>query len=65
MRTQDAFYYTQIEMPAKGCVSGRLKEWPVLQAALKDCRFDLPPDTLAYEIQQVCQALINRTREIK
>jgi hypothetical protein len=62
VRTQDAFYYTQIEMAARS-IRGHLKEWPALQAALKERGFDLPPDTLAYEVQQVCRALISRSKE--
>jgi hypothetical protein len=59
--TQAAFYYAQIKMAARS-ISGRLNEWPALQVALKDRGFDLPPDTLAYEVQQVCQALIRRPK---
>ena len=51
--------WLQIEMAAKGCVSGTLKEWPMLAAALRKLGHELPPTTPAQELRDLCRAAVN------
>jgi len=46
----------QVEMAAKGCVSGTLREWPMLARALKELGHDLPPSTPAATLRDLCRA---------
>lgn len=55
----EAAHWLQIEMAAKGCVSGTLKEWPMLAAALRKLGHELPPTTPAQELRNLCRAAVN------
>lgn len=48
--------WLQVEMAAKGCVSGTLSEWPMLSRALKELGHDLPPSTPAATLRALCSA---------
>ena len=57
--------WLQIEMAAKGCVSGTLKEWPMLAAALRKLGHELPPTTPAQELRDLCRAAVNSPIELR
>jgi len=45
----------QIEMAAKGCVSGTLSEWPHLKRALRKRGIDMLSTATAQEMRDVCK----------
>ena len=45
----------QIEMAAKGCVSGTLSEWPHLKHALRKRGIDMLNTATAQEMRDVCK----------
>lgn len=49
----------QIEMAAKGCVSGTLDEWPHLKSALRKRGIHLDGSTQSVEIKRICLKWIN------
>jgi len=48
--------WLQVEMAAKGCVSGTLREWPMLNRAMLELGHNLPPATLAATLRDLCRA---------
>lgn len=52
--------YLQIEMAAAGCVSGTLSEWPHLNNALKRVGIELPSNTEAWGLRNLCQQLLEQ-----
>lgn len=47
----------QIEMAARGCVSGTLEEWPALNIALVKFGLELPKETPASELKDLCSKI--------
>lgn len=47
----------EIDMAARGMVSGTLAEWPLLKSALKAAGMDYPDSTTAAQLKQVCRDL--------
>lgn len=47
----------QVEMAARGCISGQLREWPDLQTALRRAGYSLADSTHAYQIKTICRRL--------
>jgi hypothetical protein len=45
----------QIEMTAKGCISGTLAEWPLLKLALKNRGIEMLETASAKEMRDVCK----------
>lgn len=48
----------QIEQAAYGCISGTLEEWPALKEALSRYQIQLPPQTSAWALSQICRLLM-------
>ncbi len=48
----------QIEMAAKGCISGTLSEWPHLKSVLRKAGYDLPGHTSAFTLTKLCKELL-------
>ena len=42
----------QLDQAARGCISGTLAEWPLLQEALARCGMNLPATARAREMQR-------------
>ena len=55
----------QIEQAARGCISGKLSEWPALYHALKKCNVLLPLDTHALVLTQICKLILTIQQEKK
>ncbi len=56
--------WIQVEMAARGCVSGTLEEWPHLARALKRLGHeDLPSTTWAGELRRLCQLAMGARHE--
>jgi len=49
----------QIEMAAKGCISGTLSEWPLLKSVLKELGYDLPDHTASITLSRLCRKLLS------
>lgn len=47
----------EIDMAARGMVSGTLAEWPLLKTALKAAGADHPDSTTAAQLKQICRDL--------
>jgi hypothetical protein len=54
---------SQIEMAAKGCVSGTLAEWPLLKLALKNRGIDMLETANAKEMRDVCKFYLKFSHE--
>jgi hypothetical protein len=52
----------QIEMAAKGCVSGTLKEWPHLKSALRKRGVRMLDTANAQEMTAVCKYYLEHLR---
>lgn len=50
----------QIEQAAQGCVSGTLKEWPALDAALSSIGWKLKKSTPASYLRDLCQRILGQ-----
>lgn len=50
--------WLQIEMAARGCVSGQLREWPKLQSALRKLGLDAVDHMDAWYMRDVCNLAI-------
>ncbi len=50
----------QLDQAARGCVSGTLAEWPLLQAALVRCGVNLPATAQAREMQHASAECLDR-----
>lgn len=48
----------QIEMAARGCVSGTLAEWPHLMGALRRAGVDLPAKTEAWRLRNLSRQIL-------
>ncbi len=48
-----------IQMAARGCISGRLKEWPVLIYELKKYNYSIDPETSCLEVVKICREIVN------
>lgn len=53
----------QIEMAARGCVSGTLAEWPHLMGALRRSGFDLPAKTEAWRLRNLSRQILETHQE--
>lgn len=51
----------QIEYAAGGWVLGTLAEWPYLMGALRRSGYDLPAQTEAWRLRNLCQQIIEAT----
>ena len=51
----------QLDQSARGCVSGILAEWPLLQAALARCGVKLPATARAREMQRASAECLDRS----
>lgn len=51
-------FQLQIEQAASGCISGYLREWPVLQSALAYEGLILSDDTLSPTLKKICQMIL-------
>jgi len=51
----------QLQMAAKGAVSGKAAEWPVLKRALIDAGYDVDDDTPALELRRMAREVIGET----
>lgn len=56
--------WLQVEMAAKGCVSGTLREWPMLARALRELGHNLPPSTPAATLRALCRAAYSPSAEV-
>jgi len=52
-------FLIQIEQAAYGCISGTLKEWPVLSCALREFGLPLSENTEAIRLKEICKKIIN------
>ncbi len=50
----------QLDQAARGCVSGTLAEWPLLQVALMNCGMKLPATARAREMQRASAECLDR-----
>ena len=56
--------WIQIEQAGKGCISGQLKEWPVLRGALWRLDIDIKPDTFSNPtVRNICKLMYHLGRE--
>jgi hypothetical protein len=53
----------QIEMAAKGCISGRLTEWPHLYRALESLGYPVTVDVLALEAKEWCCEILEKAKK--
>ena len=60
MENQESQEMLQIEMAAKGCVSGTLAEWPHLERALRKRGIDMANTATAQEMQAACKSYLQR-----
>ena len=51
----------QLDQAARGCVSGTLAEWPLLQAALARCGMKMPTTARAREMQRASAECLDRS----
>lgn len=58
-RAATEFDRLQVQMAAKGCVSGTLAEWPYLAGALRRYGFDLPPETEARHLRDLSREILD------
>jgi len=49
----------QIEQASRGCISGRLEEWPELKNALRLCGYYRDPETSAIELGRLCRMIVD------
>lgn len=56
----DEQLWLQIEMAAKGCVSGTLREWPMLKRALAEQGYELPDITRADVLRDLSKAIYEK-----
>ena len=52
--------FLQLDQAARGCISGTLAEWPLLQAALARCGMKLPATARAREMQRASAECLDR-----
>lgn len=57
--SKQQFYLLQIDPAARGCISGRLAEWPHLAEALRQHGYRLAPDTPARDLKTICREILN------
>jgi hypothetical protein len=50
----------QIRLAAQGMISGKLREWPLLDRALKKCEINLHGSATRSEIIPICQDLLTK-----
>ena len=60
-QTQEEFDNLQIEQAARGCISGKLREWPCLIDALSRRGITLPPwVSCVFVVKPLCEQIIER-----
>lgn len=50
--------WLQVDMAARGCISGRLHEWPHLSAAFKRAGLEAQPSTGSFAVRDISRLLL-------
>jgi hypothetical protein len=50
--------WLQVDMAARGCISGRLHEWPHLSAAFKRAGLEAQPSTGSFAVRDISRLIL-------